>query len=238
VAFSTALAEKIDRLLPQTQCTKCGYEGCRPYAEAMARGEAEINQCPPGGDEGIRHLAQLLGKSVLPLNPANGAAQTTRLTAVIDEAVCIGCTLCIQACPVDAIVGANQLMHTVITAECTGCDLCLPPCPVDCIAIEALPALLPAWPQRRIEADALRARYETRLTRLQREQQEQEDARLRKKAAIAARGKSSDASGAPQLPAATHAYDPVAAAIARAQAKRSETAKASAPSSMPDKHRH
>jgi electron transport complex protein RnfB len=236
MAFSTVLAEQIDRLLPQTQCTKCGYDGCRPYAEAMARGEAEINQCPPGGDEGIRHLAQLLGKPVLPLNPVNGVVQATRLTAMIDEAVCIGCTLCIQACPVDAIVGANQMMHTVIAAECTGCDLCLPPCPVDCITIEALPAPLPAWPQRRVEADALRIRYEARLTRMRREQQERDDVRLQKKAAIAARAKSSDASEAPQLSATTPTYDPVAAAIARAQAKRSEATKASAPA--PGKHRH
>lgn len=213
------LAEQINRLLPQTQCTKCGYQGCKPYAEAIASGAAEINQCPPGGELGIQHLATLLNTPMMSLNPANGIAQTQRLTAVIDEAVCIGCTLCIQACPVDAIVGANQLMHTVITAACTGCDLCLPPCPVDCITIEALPEVLPDWAQRRRESDQLRARYEAREQRLQRDVEEKTMAREAKKAAMITRAKSSDPSEAPQVQAAA-AYDPVAAALARVQAKR------------------
>lgn len=129
---SDPVVEQIDRVLPQTQCGQCGYPGCRPYAEAIASGEADINQCPPGGEAGIRALADLLGREPKPLNPENGE-EAPRTVAVIDEARCIGCTLCIQACPVDAIIGAPKLMHTVIEAECTGCDLCLPPCPVDCI---------------------------------------------------------------------------------------------------------
>jgi Na+-translocating ferredoxin:NAD+ oxidoreductase subunit B len=126
------LIERIDRLLPQTQCTRCGYPACRPYAEAIAAGEAEINQCPPGGEEGIRALADLLGRAPLPLNPEHGVEAPARV-AWIREDECIGCTKCIQACPVDAIIGAPKLMHTVIVEFCTGCDLCIPPCPVDCI---------------------------------------------------------------------------------------------------------
>lgn len=122
----------IDALLPQTQCGQCNYPGCRPYAEAIAAGDADINQCPPGGEATIEALADLLGREVKPLNPDNGSEESRRV-AVIDEDTCIGCTLCIQACPVDAIVGAAKQMHTVIEDECTGCDLCLPPCPVDCI---------------------------------------------------------------------------------------------------------
>jgi electron transport complex protein RnfB len=128
------LTEKIDAILPQTQCGQCGYPGCKPYATAIAKGEAEINQCPPGGDEGIRKLADLLGREYKPLSAEHGIAKPKAL-AVIDEARCIGCTLCIQACPVDAIVGAAKQMHTVIAAQCTGCELCVPPCPVDCIAM-------------------------------------------------------------------------------------------------------
>lgn len=123
----------IDELLPQTQCGRCGFSGCRPYAEAIAQEEADINQCPPGGTAGIRALAGLLGRAPKPLNPDHGKLIPPRV--VIDEAACIGCTLCIQACPVDAIVGASKLMHTIIESECTGCKLCLPPCPVDCIDV-------------------------------------------------------------------------------------------------------
>jgi len=134
------IADGIDALLPQTQCTKCGYAGCRPYADAVASGVADINQCPPGGDEVVRSLASLLHREAKPLNPANGVYRAPQV-AVIDEATCIGCTKCIQACPVDAIVGASKLMHTVIASWCTGCELCLPPCPVDCIALEPVAAL-------------------------------------------------------------------------------------------------
>lgn len=129
------LAEKIDAILPQTQCGQCGFVGCRPYAEAIAAGEAEINRCPPGGDAVIKSLAELLGVEAKPLNAENGEHSDVPLLAVIDENTCIGCTLCIQACPVDAIVGAAKHMHTVIASECTGCKLCLPPCPVDCITM-------------------------------------------------------------------------------------------------------
>ena len=158
-------ADMIDALLPQTQCRKCGYDGCRPYAEALAAGSADINRCPPGGAEGIADLARLLGMPASPLDPECGAAGP-RVVAVIDEARCIGCTLCIQACPVDAIVGAAKLMHTVVRSECTGCELCLPPCPVDCIAlIERVPA--PDAQARRAEAQRARRRYEARAQRLQ-----------------------------------------------------------------------
>ena len=128
------LAEHINELLPQTQCGQCDYAGCKPYAEAIARGEAEINQCPPGGDAGIRALAALLGVDSKPLNTAHGETQANSVV-FIREAECIGCTKCIQACPVDAIIGASKWMHTVLADLCTGCNLCIPPCPVDCIDI-------------------------------------------------------------------------------------------------------
>ena len=131
---SDPVVDRIDALLPQTQCGQCNYPGCRPYAEAIAKGEADINQCAPGGENGIRLLADLLGREAKPLNPEYGE-ETPKTVVVIVEHKCIGCTLCIQACPVDAIVGAAKLMHTVIESECTGCNLCLPPCPVDCIDI-------------------------------------------------------------------------------------------------------
>jgi electron transport complex protein RnfB len=163
------LVQRIDALLPQTQCTKCGYPACRPYAEAIARGEAEINQCPPGGDAAIRELAALLGREVRPLNPRNGIEQPRRV-ALIDEARCIGCTLCIQACPVDAIVGAPKLMHTVVTELCSGCDLCVAPCPVDCI--EMVPATLADATWDRARAHAARERFERRRSRHERERRE------------------------------------------------------------------
>jgi Na+-translocating ferredoxin:NAD+ oxidoreductase subunit B len=127
------LIEQINALLPQTQCRRCTFEGCRPYASALARGEADINQCPPGGDNTARALARLLGRQTKPVDPRFGLVRAVPLVAWIDEPACIGCTKCIQACPVDAIVGASKFMHTVITAQCTGCELCVAPCPVDCI---------------------------------------------------------------------------------------------------------
>ncbi|HEV2269830.1 MAG TPA: RnfABCDGE type electron transport complex subunit B [Steroidobacteraceae bacterium] len=129
-----ASADDIDALLPQTQCTRCGYPGCRPYAEAIARGEAAINQCPPGGAATIGELAALLQRDPLPLNPANGR-EGPLLVALIDEATCIGCAKCLPPCPVDAIIGARKQMHTVVAALCTGCELCIVPCPVDCISM-------------------------------------------------------------------------------------------------------
>ena len=172
-----ALAGKIDALLPQTQCTKCGYSGCLPYARAIAAGEADINQCPPGGAAGVRKLAALLGRDAKPLNPANGTEQR-RTVARIDEARCIGCTLCIQACPVDAIVGAAKRMHTVIAELCTGCDLCVPPCPVDCIDMLPLPEAQAPWTEAM--ADAARARFQFRNLRLEREQAERAERLARK----------------------------------------------------------
>ena len=156
----TPLARRIDALLPQTQCTQCGYDGCRPYAEAIAAGEAGIDQCPPGGDEGVARLAALLGRPAKRLNPEFGDYRAPQV-AVIDEAICIGCTKCIQACPVDAIVGASKLMHTVVASWCTGCELCIPPCPVDCIALAPVAALPPA--------DLSRERHEARAARLARD---------------------------------------------------------------------
>jgi len=131
------IADQIEALLPQTQCGQCGYAGCRPYAEAIAKGEADINRCPPGGEATMLALADLLGRDPVPLDDEE-AVEKPKAVAVIKEQECIGCTLCLQACPVDAIVGAAKQMHTVIASECTGCERCLPPCPVDCIVMEPL----------------------------------------------------------------------------------------------------
>lgn len=175
------LADRIEDLLPQTQCTKCGYAGCRPYAEAIAEGAADINQCPPGGEEGVGRLAALLQRKVIPLNPVNGYDRP-RPVAFIDESLCIGCTLCIQACPVDAIIGAAKQMHTIIPSLCTGCDLCVAPCPVDCIVMYPVTderTGWDAWTAR--QAEAARERHDFRTARLQRERAEN-DARLAAKA--------------------------------------------------------
>ncbi len=161
------LIARIDALLPQTQCRQCGYAGCRPYAEAIAAGRAGTNQCPPGGDDAARELAQMLGVPFKPVDPRFGAIKPPAL-AVIDEALCIGCTLCIRACPVDAIVGAAQLMHTVVSRDCTGCELCLPPCPVDCIRMVRAPRHLDRT-ARIFAAERARQRFEGREQRLQRE---------------------------------------------------------------------
>ncbi len=175
------LADRIEDLLPQTQCTKCGYPACRPYAEAIAEGSAGYNQCPPGGSEGVARIAALLGKPVIPLNPVNGA-ERERPVAVIDESACIGCTLCIQACPVDAIVGAAKQMHTVLPSLCTGCDLCVAPCPVDCISMQPVTPGLTGWDAwSQAEANAARARHDARAQRLKRDKEEN-DARLAAKA--------------------------------------------------------
>ena len=194
------LADRIDALLPQTQCEQCGYHGCRPYAEAIARGEAQINQCPPGGAAGIEKLAALLNTPVLPLDPAHGTEKPRTLARIV-EADCIGCTKCIQACPVDAIVGAAKLMHTVIADDCTGCELCVPACPVDCIVLLPMPAaqIDPA------HADAAREHFQRRESRLARQHAERERELATRKAAV-------DAAAGP--------VNPVLAALARAKAKQ------------------
>ena len=188
-----SLAEKIDTLLPQTQCQRCGYPACKPYAEAIANGEADINQCPPGGAAGIHRLAALLGRKYLPLSPKHGV-EIQKQVVVIDENLCIGCTLCIQACPVDAIAGASKLMHTVIAEQCTGCELCIPPCPVDCIYVVQVAQPDSSRRERdsyamnaeeKAAADAARARYQFHLFRLEREQRERAE-RLAAKAAARA----------------------------------------------------
>ncbi len=176
---STTLAQRIDALLPQTQCTRCGYPACRDYANAIADHAADINQCPPGGARGIELLAQLLGRPTKPLNPINGI-EKPREIARIDEEICIGCTKCIQACPVDAILGAAKVMHTIIVADCTGCELCIAPCPVDCIA------MIPANDTRdALElAPQFRRRYESHLSRLAREAAESAEAVAQRKATV------------------------------------------------------
>jgi electron transport complex protein RnfB len=144
-----SVVERINALLPQTQCAQCGYPGCRPYAEAIAAGQAGINQCPPGGQAGVQALADLLGAEVRPLDETRGEHKPP-IVALIDEDRCIGCTLCIQACPVDAIIGAARQMHTVIADECTGCELCLAPCPVDCIDLVNRPEPFHTWPAPKV----------------------------------------------------------------------------------------
>jgi electron transport complex protein RnfB len=170
-----ASADQIEALLPQTQCTRCGYHGCRPYAQAIADGEAQINQCPPGGAPTIAALAQLTGRPGSPLNPDNGM-EGPELVAQIDEAACIGCAKCLPPCPVDAILGAQKKMHTVLLALCTGCELCIAPCPVDCISMvpraqlhDPAPAPSPAENRARIAVHNSRAaaRAEGRAALLQ-----------------------------------------------------------------------
>ncbi|KJJ99282.1 ferredoxin [Burkholderiaceae bacterium 26] len=225
-AVAASLADRLENLLPQTQCTKCGYNGCRPYAEAMANGEALPNRCPPGGAEGVRRLSEALGRTgeLLPLDPSNGIEQP-RAVAVIDPERCIGCTLCIQACPVDAIAGAPKAMHTVLEDWCTGCDLCVPPCPVDCI--DMIPVTgertgWDAWSQQ--QADAARDRYVFRNARLKREQAENE-ARLAAKAAakLAAVSAEQPADDA-ELAAQARKKAIIQAAIERARQKQAEMA--------------
>jgi Na+-translocating ferredoxin:NAD+ oxidoreductase subunit B len=173
--------EAIDALLPQTQCTRCGYPDCRAYATAIVDEHAPLNQCPPGGAEGIRRLSVATGRPVIPLNPVHGTEGPRRL-AVIDESWCIGCTLCIKACPVDCIVGASKLMHTVVEADCTGCELCVPACPVDCIAMVAVTGTNTGWAAwSQAQADRARQQYQERQLRLQRAASEN-DERLARKA--------------------------------------------------------
>jgi Na+-translocating ferredoxin:NAD+ oxidoreductase subunit B len=205
----TPLAVRIDAALPQTQCTRCGYPDCRHYAEAIAAGSAGINQCPPGGAQGIARLAQITRQAVVPLSAQHGV-EGPRLLAVIDEAWCIGCTLCIEACPVDCIAGSHKRMHTVIEALCTGCELCVPVCPVDCIALENASGPHTGWAAwSAAQADEARARYGRHVQRNTREQRENEQ-RL--------------AGAATAEPGAPTSADPkralIDAAMARARAQR------------------
>ncbi len=209
--------DALDALLPQTQCTRCGYPDCRRYAEALAASEAEVNQCPPGGAQGIQRLAQATGRPVIPLNPANGH-EGPRLLAVIDENWCIGCTLCIKACPVDCIVGASKTMHTVIESDCTGCELCVPACPVDCISLLPVTGERTGWDAwSPSQAQKARQQYRFRAERLVRASLENDERLARK-----AEEKLAD------LAAASRHTDPavldrkravVEAALARARAK-------------------
>jgi len=163
----TSLPRRLHQALPQTQCTRCGYPDCEGYAQAIAEGTAAINQCPPGGAEGVARLSELTGQPVLPLNPDNGL-EGPRTVAFIDEAWCIGCTLCLDACPTDAIVGANKQMHTVMEAHCTGCELCLPVCPVDCIELETVAPDLTGWAAwSTTQAQQALLRYDQKKTRLE-----------------------------------------------------------------------
>ncbi|MBA2410995.1 MAG: RnfABCDGE type electron transport complex subunit B [Gammaproteobacteria bacterium] len=202
------LAAYIDELLPQTQCRRCGYAGCRPYADAIAAGEAAIDRCPPGGEATIMELARLLNREVVPLDHSSGTHYAP-VRAVIDEDTCIGCTKCIAACPVDAIVGAAKLMHTVIADACTGCELCLPPCPVDCIDLVPAGAdVVPAIDDgAREQAHRARARYEWRNLRLARDAAEREAAHP----ALASQ---------PARPTLEQKQAVIRAAVARVKAKR------------------
>ncbi len=217
-ALILSLVDALDAVLPQTQCTRCGYPDCRSYAAAIAGGEADINRCPPGGAEGIQRLSAVAGRPVLPLDLDRGA-EGPRGLAVIDEAWCIGCTLCIKACPVDCIVGASKVMHTVVDAQCTGCELCVPACPVDCIAMVPVTPGRSGW-QAWSESLAVEARdrYAFHQLRVQREQQEN-DERLAAKAQ----------SKLENLDEHSHHTDPdilerkrqvIEAALARAKARR------------------
>lgn len=218
------LIEQIDAILPQTQCRQCGFEGCKPYAAAIAQGEANINQCPPGGQEGIRALAELTGMPYVALNTAHGVYKPKAL-AVIDEQVCIGCTLCLQACPVDAILGAQKYMHTVIATECTGCELCIAPCPVDCISMTPIHGDLASNPVHiKQAADIARGRYEFRVARIARDQSIRAEQYAARRISPNTAAKQTDVHSTPlntDLPRAHDKKAAIAAAMARAAALKS-----------------
>ena len=217
--FAT-LTDRIDAVLPQTQCTRCGYPDCRHYAEAIASGEAGINQCPPGGAEGIERLAAITGQPSLPLDPSHGREGPLKL-AVIDEAWCIGCTLCIKACPVDCIIGASKLMHTVIDDLCTGCELCVPVCPVDCISMQPISGERTAWDAwSPTQADASRGRYAFHQLRLERDKRENDERLAAKAAAKLADLENQTRLTDPDAISAKRAV--IEAALARAKARKPE----------------
>ncbi len=218
ISSTDALAQRLNDALPQTQCTRCGYPDCKAYAQAMAEGAADINRCPPGGAEGINRLAAITGRPATALDPARGS-EGPRQLAVIDEAWCIGCTLCIKACPVDCIVGASKVMHTVIDAQCTGCELCVPVCPVDCISLVPVTGSATGWQAwSDQQAQEARARYDWHQQRVARDRLEN-DARL----AAKAQGKLADLEQHSSItdPAALQAKRAVIeAALARSRAQR------------------
>ena len=182
------MIDQINAILPQTQCRQCGFQGCLPYAEAIASGAADINQCPPGGDEGIIELAHLLGVNPKPLNPHHGEHKPKSVAFIIEQD-CIGCVKCIAACPVDAILGAAKFMHTVIASECTGCELCIAPCPVDCIIMQPLPAIvehdtLLIKAKKVAQAQLAKRRYDARCLRKEHEIAEKAERAKQKRAAL------------------------------------------------------
>ena len=174
-----SLIDQINTLLPQTQCGQCSFQGCRPYAEAIASGVADINQCPPGGDEGIRNIADLLGLAFKPLNTEFGQHKPPSVAFIIEKD-CIGCTKCIAACPVDAILGASKFMHTVIVSECTGCELCIAPCPVDCIIMQPVTNET----SRAQKSAQAKRRYDARCLRKEKEEAEKSERAKKKKLAL------------------------------------------------------
>ena len=212
---NASLTDKIDAILPQTQCKKCGYPGCRPYAEAIAHKEAGINHCPPGGEEGIRELADLLGVEFKPFD--ENIVLKPLATAFIDENLCIGCTLCLQACPVDAIAGAPKQMHTIIAPLCTGCELCIPPCPVNCITMlplhENSRSGQSARDKKHASAKAARERYEFRLERIEREKCEKAEKLAQKERAATKPAAPQDADAQSLIQAALEHAKSQAAAV-------------------------
>jgi len=211
---TAAFIAAIDAALPQTQCTRCGYPDCRAYAQAIAEDEAPINRCPPGGAQGIARLAQLTGRPALPLDPANGTEGPRRL-AVIDEGGCIGCTLCLKACPVDCIVGGPKRMHTVVEGLCTGCELCIPACPVDCIQLIDVTAPRTGWDAwSQPAAEEARVRYAFHRQRQERDQREHDER-------LAAKARSTVAPTLSAMPVPDAKRAVIEAALARARARKS-----------------